>query len=85
MSKDSYPPKNLHFEPQFYERKKPPSFKLKRFIYNEQENTILGRTTKDWSKLLLINHNKSIAQFHLHVFALRIQFNNFVCCVFALL
>lgn len=67
MSKDTYPPKNLHFEPHFYDRKKPPSFKLKRFIYNEQENTVLGRTSKDWGKNRLVLINFRLANLYLFI------------------
>lgn len=74
MSKDTYPPKNLHFEPHFYDRKKPPSFKLKRFIYNEQENTVLGRTSKDWGKNQLVLIICRLAKFCVHVFVSRIPF-----------
>lgn len=51
MGKDPYPTKSgPQFEPQYWERRKPPAFKLNYFIYNKQNKTVFGRTKKDWGK-----------------------------------
>lgn len=52
MSKrqSNFPDPRQHIDPGFFERKKPPPFKVKSFVYDKEDGKFLGRDGESWCK-----------------------------------
>lgn len=50
IAKEKYGSHQPQIDPSFFERRKPPPFKLTRFIYNQKDGKFLGRDSESWGK-----------------------------------